>query len=238
MDTSGKLELPLLLEELAELPGLAWIRLLYAYPERLDSSIVETMARLDQVCKYLDIPLQHGSDHVLRRMGRKMTAEKMLQLLSELRQVMPEITIRSSFIVGFPGETEADFQELLSFLRAAQLDRIGFFAYSQEEGTPAARLPQQIPTQVKEARLAEAIAVQSEIVTAKQKALIGRKFTALVDGYSAQDSQTLLLRTPLQAPEVDGYVRISHCSASPGTMLPVTITAFDGYDLLGTVDKR
>ncbi|MGI6657955.1 MAG: 30S ribosomal protein S12 methylthiotransferase RimO [Dethiobacteraceae bacterium] len=238
LDTSGKLELPLLLEELAELPGLAWIRLLYAYPERLDSSIVETMARLDQVCKYLDIPLQHGSDHVLRRMGRKMTAEKMLQLLSELRQVMPEITIRSSFIVGFPGETEADFQELLSFLRAAQLDRIGFFAYSQEEGTPAARLPQQIPTQVKEARLAEAIAVQSEIVTAKQKALIGRKFTALVDGYSAQDSQTLLLRTPLQAPEVDGYVRISHCSASPGTMLPVTITAFDGYDLLGTVDKR
>lgn len=236
LDSSGELELPILLEELAQLTGIAWIRLLYAYPERLDPRTIETMARLTQVCNYLDLPLQHASDRILKQMGRKFTAAKMMQLLTQLRQMIPNITLRSSFIVGFPGETEADFQELLLFLRVAQLDRIGFFAYSQEEGTPAARLPQQISAQVKAARLAEAIAVQSEIITAKQEALVGQSFMAIIDGRSAQEPQTLLLRTPMQAPEVDGYVRVANCDAAPGTMLPVTITGYDSYDLLGAVE--
>ena len=234
-DRSGRLELPELLTELAAIEGIAWIRLLYAYPERLDQRIVEAMAQLDKVCNYLDIPLQHASDRILRRMGRKLKADEILQLLAQLRRQIPNITLRSSFIVGFPGETEADFQELLAFLRFAKLDRIGFFAYSQEEGTAAARFPDQIPAELKEERLNRAINVQSEIITQKQKSLIGKTVMAMVDGCSAQNPEIMLLRAAMQAPEVDGYIRVPRLNAKKGTILPVIITDYEGYDLIGKI---
>ncbi|NLZ38375.1 MAG: 30S ribosomal protein S12 methylthiotransferase RimO [Firmicutes bacterium] len=238
IDRSGRLELPELLTELAAIDGFAWIRLLYAYPERLNQRIVKTMAQLDKVCNYLDLPLQHASDRILRRMGRKLSSKEILQLIAQLRQEIPNLTLRSSFIVGFPGETEADFQELLAFLRLAKLDRVGFFSYSREEGTAAARYPDQISPEVKKERLNRAISVQSEIITQKQKSLVGKTFMAMVDGRSAQNPKIMLLRTEMQAPEVDGYIRVSGLQAKSGAFLPVRITGFAGYDLIGELEGK
>ena len=238
IDRSGRLELPELLTELAAIDGFAWIRLLYAYPERLNQRIVKTMAQLDKVCNYMDLPLQHASDRILRRMGRKLSSKEILQLIAQLRQEIPNLTLRSSFIVGFPGETEADFQELLAFLRLAKLDRVGFFSYSREEGTAAARYPDQISPEVKKERLNRAISVQSEIITQKQKSLVGKTFMAMVDGRSAQNPKIMLLRTEMQAPEVDGYIRVSGLQAKSGAFLPVRITGFAGYDLIGELEGK
>lgn len=231
-DRSGRLELPALLHDLAAISEVAWIRLLYAYPERLSLEIIEAVAQVEKVCNYLDLPLQHGSDQILRRMGRKMKADKILTLLSTLRQQIPGIALRSSFIVGFPGEGEEEFQQLLDFLRAAQLDRVGFFAYSREEDTPAARFQKQVSPELKEERLTRAIALQSAIVEKKQQQFINQLFAAIVDGASAQEQDVSLARTYMQAPEVDGYVRVKGTFQN-GTFLNVKITGFDGYDLLG-----
>lgn len=237
LDRTGRLELPRLLAHMAGLPDVHWIRLLYAYPERLDKSIIHAVAELDKVCNYLDLPLQHGSDRILRRMGRKMTAEKILRLLEEVRREIPGITLRSSMIIGFPGEEEEDFHILLDFLREACLDRVGFFTYSREEGTPAARFRKQVPDSLKKERLQQALALQSQIVSQKQKALIGQTFEAMVDGKSAQEKDTLLLRTSMQAPEVDGYVRLRNSKANNGDFIHVRIAGFNGYDLIGEAVK-
>lgn len=236
-DKAENLTLPALLRRLAKIDGIKWIRLLYAYPDHIDDALLQTMAELEKVCPYLDLPLQHGSNEILRRMGRKLTVEKILALLDKLRRHVPGIVLRSSFIVGFPGETEADFKALLHFLQEAQLDRVGFFTYSQEEGTPAASFPEQIPEACKRERLEEAIAVQSAIVEKKQKALIGRRLEVLVDGRSAQDPNILLARSYMQAPEVDGYIRLRTTNLKTGPFLPVVIEGFEGYDLLGSPVK-
>lgn len=233
LDRGGRLELPALLEQLADIPELHWIRLLYAYPERLNRQIVESVAKLDKVCNYLDLPLQHGSDRILRSMGRKMTAEKNSALLSSLREKIPGITLRSSFILGFSGEEEADFQALLDFLREAKLDRVGFFAYSREEGTPAARFRRQVPNYLKQERVARALSLQSRIVEEKQKSLIGQTIEVMVDGCSAQEKGLLLGRSAMQAPEVDGYVRFRDNGSKSGEFIQVEITGFDGYDQVG-----
>ena len=233
VDRTGTLELPALLSDLAAIDAIHWVRLLYAYPERLDQRIIDAIAREAKVCKYLDLPLQHGSDKILRRMGRKTTAQKILQLIETLRREVPGIMLRSTFIAGFPGEGEKEFEELLAFLHAAQLDRVGFFAYSREEGTPAARYHQQVPTQIKQERVQRAVALQSGIIQQKQQSLVGKQMSVMVDGRSAQDPAILLARSYMQAPEVDGYIRIhNHPEAKNGDMLSVTITGYDGYDLL------
>jgi ribosomal protein S12 methylthiotransferase len=233
LDKTGQLELPALLTQLSEIPQLHWIRLLYAYPERLDPRIVESVASLEKVCNYLDLPLQHGCDKILRRMGRKLTAQNILELLTGLRRQIPGITLRSSFIVGFPGESEEDFRELLQFLEAAQLDRVGFFAYSREEGTPAARLRNQVPETVKQERVERAQQTQSKIVQQKQNTLTGQQIEAMIDGRSAQNPQLLLARSAMQAPEVDGYIRLEDTGQKKGDILRLKIFGFDGYDLLG-----
>ncbi|NLP36618.1 MAG: 30S ribosomal protein S12 methylthiotransferase RimO [Firmicutes bacterium] len=236
-DQGENISLSLLLRELEKIAGIKWIRLLYAYPDRIDDTLIDTMAELEKVCPYLDLPLQHGSNNILRRMGRKLEVGKILALLEKLRRKIPGIVLRSSFIIGFPGETEADFQQLLQFLEEAQLDRVGFFTYSREEGTPAARYPGQIPEVCKRERLEAAIAVQSYIVEKKQQALLGRRYEALVDGRSAQDPNILLLRSSQQAPEVDGYIRLRAANLEPGTFVPVVIKGFEGYDLLAGLEK-
>ena len=235
LDRSGQLELPALLEQLSAISELHWIRLLYAYPERLSEQIVEAVAKLDKVCNYLDLPLQHGSDRILRRMGRKMTAKKNIGLLNSLRKEIPGITLRSSFIVGFPGEEETDFQALLDFLQEARLERVGFFAYSQEEGTPAACFRNQVSNELKQERVARALSLQSRIVADKQKSLIGQTVKVIIDGRSAQDMGLLLARSVMQAPEVDGYIRIRDNGAKNGEFLQVEITGFDGCDQEGKV---
>lgn len=236
-DTSGHLALPALLHDLCAIDGVHWIRLLYAYPERLDESVIHAVAREKKVCKYLDLPLQHGSDPILRRMGRKLTGREILSLLEKLRQDIPGIVLRSSFIVGFPGESESDFTELLEFLRKARLDRVGFFAYSREEGTPAAKFKDQVPDEMKRERVERAIAVQSEISKDKQEALLGTVLEAIVDGPSAQEPGVVLARTYMQAPEVDGYVRIRDNKAKNGDIMNVRIIGYDGYDLLAEIKE-
>lgn len=235
LDRSGQLELPALLEQLSAISELHWIRLLYAYPERLSEQIVEAVAKLDKVCNYLDLPLQHGSDRILRRMGRKMTAKKNIRLLNSLRKEIPGITLRSSFIVGFPGEEETDFQALLDFLQEARLERVGFFAYSREEGTPASCFRNQVPNELKQERVARALSLQSRIVADKQRSLIGQTVKVMIDGRSAQDMGLLLARSAMQAPEVDGYIRIRDNGAKNGEFLQVEITGFDGCDQEGKV---
>lgn len=237
-DTTGKKELPLLLQELASLENLHWIRLLYAYPERLDDEIIEAIAAEVKVCNYVDLPLQHGSDAILRRMGRKMKSEQILALLDKLRRQIPGLVLRSSFIVGFPGEREEDFNYLLEFLREANLDRVGFFAYSREEGTPAARFHGQVPEGVKQERVDRAVALQSSIISEKNKTLVGSIQRVMIDGHSAQDSSVTLARTYGQAPDVDGYVRVPGIKKKNGEMVSVQITGFEGYDLLGTIASR
>ncbi|MDW7650820.1 MAG: 30S ribosomal protein S12 methylthiotransferase RimO [Bacillota bacterium] len=232
LDRSGHLELPALLHSLARIDGIRWIRLLYAYPERLDERIISAVAREEKVCNYLDLPLQHGADNILRRMGRKFTARQILTLLAELRLEIPNIVLRSSFIVGFPGEGEGDFAELLAFLQEARLDRVGFFAYSREEGTPAAGFKDQVAAETKQQRVERAIAVQSRIITEKQNKFIGSVMDVMVDGRSAQDGSIVLARSYMQAPEVDGYIRIADTDAQNGDFFPARITGYNGYDLL------
>jgi ribosomal protein S12 methylthiotransferase len=235
MDTTSKKELPLLLRELAGLENLHWIRLLYAYPERLDDEIIEAVAVEQKVCNYLDLPLQHGSDAILRRMGRRMKSDQILTLLEKLRRRIPGIVLRSSFIVGFPGEGEEEFEQLLTFLQEAQLDRVGFFAYSREEGTPAACFHRQVPEGVKQERVDRAVALQSSVILEKNKILVGSIQRVMIDGHSALDSSLTLARTYGQAPDVDGYVRLPGIEKKNGEMVSVRITGFEGYDLLGSL---
>lgn len=231
-DRAGSPELPILLAGLSAIPEIRWIRLLYAYPERITEDIIASIARTDKVCRYLDLPVQHGSDAILRRMGRKMKAENILRLIEKLRTELPGIVLRSSFIVGFPGEGEEEFTELLEFLKAARFDRAGVFTYSREEGTPAARFRRQVPEVVKQERMEQVLALQSTIAAEKQRSLTGTVLEALVEGRSARDNSITLARTYMQAPEVDGYLLLRDTEASPGTFLPARITGFAGYDLL------
>jgi ribosomal protein S12 methylthiotransferase len=232
-DKSGRLEIHELLAELSGLPALEWIRLLYAYPERLDERFLAAVAENKKVCRYLDLPLQHGSDSILRRMGRKLTREMMLQLLERIRREIPGVTLRSSFIVGFPGESELDFRRLLEFLTAARLERAGFFAYSREEGTLAASFSGQVSEKCKQERLARAVELQSRIISKINRGLVGGNLTVMLDGRSEQDSTVTLARSEGQAPEVDGYVRLRGVAGPFGSFTTVRITGFDGIDLLG-----
>ncbi len=224
-------ELPALIDGLSALPGLDWIRLLYAYPERAHN-LIETVLAKEKVCAYLDLPLQHADDSVLGRMGRRMTGEKMLSLLHRLRREVPGIVLRSTFIVGFPGEGEKEFRVLLDFLAEARLDRVGFFTYSREEGTPAARFGSQVPAQLKNERLRQAIRLQSGITNIINSALTGKILPVMLEGPSAVDRSVTLARSEGHAPEVDGYIRLKGIHTRAGDIIDVRITGFDGPDLL------
>ncbi len=228
--------LALLLERLAAaLPNLPWIRLMYAYPGFVSDRLVETMAALPQVCHYLDIPLQHGSESVLRRMKRPHNLTMVHATLDRLRAAMPDIAIRTTFIVGFPGETKAEFEELLDFVRRARFDRAGAFTYSPQHGTPAATLPGQLPERTKQRRLKRLMSVQSGISEQINAAMVGREFPILVeslDGQTTADGSPIFVgRSYRDAPEVDGLV-FCNGLARPGTMPLVRVTGAMEHDLL------
>jgi ribosomal protein S12 methylthiotransferase len=236
-DKTGRLEIYELLAELSGLPDLKWIRLLYAYPERLDDRLIEAVAENSKVCRYLDVPLQHASDNILRRMGRMLTGDGMLQLLEKIRRDIPGVTLRSSFIIGFPGEKEQDFRCLLDFLAAARLERAGFFAYSREEGTPAASFSGQVGEKSKRERLARAVELQSRIISENNRAMVGSVQKVMLDGRSEQDPAVTLARSEGQAPEVDGYLRLRDSTGLLGSFVAAKITGFAGVDLLGETLK-
>jgi len=223
-----------LLAALAEIEALRWIRLHYAYPHGLPAGLLEQLARNPKVCRYLDIPLQHASGPVLRAMRRGVTREGQERILDRIRDAVPGISLRTTFIVGFPGETDADFDVLCDFVRSQRFDHVGVFPYYREAGTDAAALPAQIPDDVKEQRRAHLFAIQKEISRSRLAALVGTQQTVLIDGPSEESEHLLRGRLASQAPDVDGQVYVS--SPSPvraGAFLPVRITQSGDHDLAG-----
>jgi ribosomal protein S12 methylthiotransferase len=216
---------------LEAVPHLDWLRLMYAYPQHVSPRLIEVMARYPQVCHYLDLPLQHSHPHVLRRMNRPAKVDGVRQLASDLRRAMPDIALRTSFIVGYPGETEEEFQALLAFVQEMAFDKVGVFTYSREEGTPAAALPGQLPAEVKEERYRRLMELQQGLSLARNQEVIGRVLDVLVEGCGEGFS---LGRSYRDAPEIDGLVMVNG-ELPVGEIVPVRITGALEYDLIGEV---
>jgi ribosomal protein S12 methylthiotransferase len=222
--------LPTLMEAiLTAAPGLQWLRLMYAYPQHVTPRLIEIMACHPRVCHYFDMPLQHGHPEVLRRMNRPHDVDEVRRLVADLREAMPDIALRTSFIVGYPGETEEEFSALLDFVAEMAFDRVGVFTYSPEAGTRAAELPSQMPTEVKEERYARLMELQQGISLARNQQAIGQVLEVLVEG---QDEGLSVGRSYRDAPEIDGLV-IVEGELPVGEMVPVRITGAMEYDLVG-----
>jgi len=222
--------LPKLLRELDAVDGIDWIRLLYFYPNRLTDDVIEAMATLDAVLPYVDIPLQHVHPDTLRRMKRPWDGDRYLKLFEKVRAAMPEVAIRTTFIVGFPGETEGEFQALCDFVKTAKLDRVGAFTYSREPGTPSYEMPDQVPFRVKRERYDRLLRLQAAVSAENNKRWIGKSLDVLVDEASAGGFSGRSFR---DAPEIDGVVRCKG-EAVPGDIVSVTVEGFDEHDLAGT----
>ncbi|MGE0864835.1 MAG: 30S ribosomal protein S12 methylthiotransferase RimO, partial [Vicinamibacterales bacterium] len=234
IDRGERGALPKLLRALNEVDGIQWIRLLYLYPTTITDEVIEAIAGLDKVVKYIDLPLQHASDAVLKRMKRPGTRKSYVRLLENIRARIPAVALRTTFIVGFPGETETDFAELEGFITEIGFDHVGVFTYSDEEGTSAHELADDVPAEVKEARQDRLMAVQRDIVAARQQRRLGEKTRLVVDGASPEHELVLQGRLPGQAPEIDPVVYLTDCdpSAFPmGSFLDVEIVGAEGYDL-------
>ncbi len=233
LDLYGKKSLPELLRRLAKIGGLKWIRMLYCYPEELTEELIEVMAGEEKICHYLDIPIQHASDKVLRRMGRRTNQEQLRRQIHRLRERIPDICLRTTLISGFPGETQEDFEELYRFVNEMEFDRLGVFAYSQEEDTPAAGMRDQIEESVKEERRAELMELQQAVAFEKAESMAGQVLTAMVEGKAA-DEDVYVARTYRDAPEVDGYLFINTtASLMTGDFVKVLVTDSNEYDLIG-----
>jgi ribosomal protein S12 methylthiotransferase len=224
-----------LLERLQGLPGLSWIRVMYAYPNTLDDATLDAMAALPKVCEYLDIPLQHASRRVLAGMRRGGSAESLLRLLERARESVPELVLRSTFIVGFPGEEESDVAELLAFTREAAFDHLGVFTYSREEATTAHPLGDPVPEEQKQERRARLMQQQSSISRERNAGRVGRRLEVLVEGAHPESEHLLAGRWRGQAPEVDGTVILTDGEARPGSIVEVVIDEAHEYDLVGRV---
>ncbi len=234
-DIYGQKSLPELLRKLSGIDGLEWIRILYCYPEEITDSLIEAVKELPKVCHYLDIPVQHGSDSVLKRMGRRTDSAQLISIIEKLRRNIPDIVLRTTIITGFPGETEEEFQELKEFVQKIKFDRLGVFTYSQEEDTPAAEMQGQVPEETKEARRNEIMEIQQQVVFEKNKLLAGKEMDVIVDGYLPEDS-VYICRTYMDAPDVDGYVFVeTDWQLMSGDFIKVKITGSDGYDLAGDI---
>lgn len=226
-----------LLRQLVQVDGLRWIRILYAYPKRshFTNGLLEIMAQEEKICPYLDLPIQHIDDEILKRMGRRSKAGETRDLLTRLRNFLPEISLRSSLIVGFPGETESQFKALLDFVEGAQFDHLGAFKYSPEEGTPASRLPHPVPESVKEQRLRSLMEAQREISLKKHQGLVGARKVVLVE--EPQREQGVLRgRLQTQAPEIDGSVLLKG-TAHPGDWVEARMTQALPYDLAAKIER-
>lgn len=232
-DLSPEKTLTELIRKLSALPNVFGIRLLYCYPENITEELIHEMSVNAKVIRYIDIPLQHASDAVLKRMNRKGTGAGYLELIEKLRREVPGIAIRSTFITGFPGESEADFDTLVKFLEKAQLEAAGFFKYSREKDTPADKLDGHLPERIKTARLKKLYSVQKKIVSAKNKSLVGRTFNVLAEGFD-DNSLVYYGRAYFMAPEVDGKVYFfSGEEVEYGEYYRIKITKSSGYDLYG-----
>lgn len=234
-DLYGEKSLPRLLEELSEIEELKWIRILYCYPEEITSELIDAIKRLPKVCHYLDIPIQHGSDRILKRMGRWTNQSEIIEIVKKLRSEIPDIALRTTLITGFPGETQEDFEELKSFVTDMKFERLGVFPYSREEDTKAAEFDEQIDEEIKEARKNEIMGIQQEIAFDKSKSQIGRVLDVMIEGNLPEEG-VYIARTYMDAPDVDGYVFVeSDWNLMSGDFIQVEIIGADGYDLIGKI---
>jgi ribosomal protein S12 methylthiotransferase len=237
LDLRDRKALPKLLEKLSLIDGNFWLRLFYAYPDGISDELMELLADNEKVCRYLDMPLQHANDTVLRRMNRAITREKMTRLIEKLRQRIPEISIRTSFIVGFPGETEEQFQELCDFVQWARLDHVGVFTYSREEGTPSYALDGQLPQEIKEERHGILKGILDNIALDKARDQVGKTFKVLVEGKSDDQPGLFVGRNDRQARDIDTQIYIrSRKDIATGNFVNVEITEAVGPDLAGVAD--
>jgi ribosomal protein S12 methylthiotransferase len=231
--------LPLLLEKLAEVEGLQWIRFLYAYPNKITNRLLETIAAHDNICSYIDVPLQHASAGVLKRMKRGGGADVFLRSVEKIRRIIPDVTLRTSFIVGFPGETEKEFEELRSFVQEAAFDWMGAFGYSDQEGAAAFQEGQKLPAREIERRRKSLMSTQKKISRAKKKMLVGKEFDLLIEGTSSESDLLLEGRTAMHAPEIDGKVFVNDYPEGDepknGEFYRCRVTAAHDYDLVAEI---
>lgn len=234
-DIYGKKTLPELLKKLCEISGLYWVRILYCYPEEITEELIQVIKEEDKVCKYLDLPIQHASNDILKRMGRRTSKEQLIGIIKRLREEIPEIALRTSLITGFPGETQEQHEELMEFVDEMEFDRLGVFTYSPEENTPAASMPNQIKEEVKEDRQAELMELQQEISFDMADDMIGRELLVMIEGKVA-DENAYVGRTYKDAPKVDGliFVNTEEVLVS-GDFVNVKVTGAIDYDLIGEI---
>ena len=235
MDCYGRKALPELLTKLCEIEGIEWIRILYCYPEEITDELIAVMKKEKKICHYLDIPIQHSEDTILKRMGRRTNRAELVSLVEKLRKEIPDIVLRTTLITGFPGETEEEFKNMVDFVDSMEFDRLGVFPYSAEEGTKAAEMDGQITEEVKESRRDEIMALQQEISADKAASRLDDEMSVLIEGYLYEDD-IYIGRTYMDAPKVDGnvFVRAEEELIS-GDIVPVRITGANEYDLMGDV---
>ena len=232
-DLYGKKTLHLLLKKLCQIRGIRWIRVLYCYPEEIYDELIQVMKEEPKICHYLDLPIQHASDKILRRMGRRTSKQQLIDIITKLRCEIPDIVLRTSLITGFPGETEEDHQELMEFVDEMEFDRLGVFTYSPEEGTPAETMEGQVPEEVKEARRDEIMELQQEISLDKGNDRIGQEVLVMIEGKISGES-AYIGRTYGDAPKVDGYIFVQTGELLvTGDFAKVTVTGALEYDLIG-----
>lgn len=235
IDLYGKPKLAYLLSKLCEIEGIKWIRFLYSYPETITDELIETVKNNDKICSYFDIPIQHISNQVLKRMNRKSTKESIYNLITKLRKEIPDVIIRTTVMVGFPGETQEDFEELYKFVNWAKFDRLGAFSYSKEDNTPAEKLTGQIHPMTKKSRLNKIMKLQQTISDEKNKKFIGKEFEVLVESKSF-DGKFYIARSYMDVPEIDGFVYIkNNCENPKNKFVKCKIVDSNGYDLIGEI---
>ena len=235
VDLYGKKSLPKLLHNLGLIEGLEWIRILYCYPEEINAELIEAIKTEPKVCHYLDMPIQHASDNILKRMGRRTSKQELTDIVAKLRREIPDIALRTTLITGFPGETDVDHEEVMQFIDECEFDRLGVFTYSREEDTVAAQMPDQIDEEIKEKYRDELMQLQQEISADRSAAMIGRIVRVMIEGFIPEDN-TYVGRSYKDAPNVDGLVFVE-CDRElmSGDFIDVKITGSTEYDLIGTI---
>jgi ribosomal protein S12 methylthiotransferase len=231
LDLYGRVRLAELLGELNGVEGLEWVRILYAYPIHFTDELIDTLAGSEKIVPYLDLPLQHINDRMLKRMQRRVNRAATEELLGRLRQAIPNLALRTTFIVGFPGEAEAEFEELCDFVRQARFERAGVFPYSLEPGTPAERLPDHVPEEVKAQRRDRLMAIQQEVAFDWARAQVGQELEVIVDGPDPEVPGHVLARSHADAPDIDCVVRLKGKGLHAGDLVRARVTGADGYDL-------
>lgn len=233
-DLYGEKSLPKLLKSLCRIDGIEWIRILYCYPEEITEELIETMKAEPKVCHYLDIPIQHASDRILKLMGRKTSKADLSEIIAKLRENLPDIVLRTTLITGFPTETDAEHVELIEFVRQMQFERLGVFTYSKEEQTPAAKLRPQITAKVKKQRQKEIMKLQQSIAFARSAQMTGKRYQVLIEGRIPEEEQVYIGRTYMDAPSVDGFLFLkSDTELISGDIVTARVTGAKGYDLVG-----